>query len=158
MATTIRRAEERDVTPVSRIWHEGWRDAHEGRVPQELYRFRTAETYPDRVRTRLPHTWVAERDGEVIGFVVVIDDELEQLYVDAAARGTGAARDLMDAALTSLRESGSPRAWLAVVAENARARAFYEKSGWVDAGPIDYDAEVEGGTVAVPCRRYERAL
>ena len=50
------------------------------------------------------------------------------------------------------------RAWLAVAAGNARARRFYERSGWRDAGAFDYAAEIAGGTIAVPCRRYERRL
>jgi hypothetical protein len=45
--------------------------------------------------------------------------------------------------------------WLAVVAGNARARRFYERNGWRDAGAIDYAAEIRGGTLPVPCRRYE---
>ena len=49
-------------------------------------------------------------------------------------------------------------AWLAVVAGNARARRFYEKSGWHDAGGFDYPAEIKGGTIPVPSRRYEKGL
>jgi hypothetical protein len=33
------------------------------------------------------------------------------------------------------RANGHRKAWLAVVAGNARARAFYERAGWVDEGP-----------------------
>jgi ribosomal protein S18 acetylase RimI-like enzyme len=50
------------------------------------------------------------------------------------------------------------RAWLAVVAGNVRARRFYERQGWQDAGPFDYFAEVGGGTFTVPCHRYEKQL
>jgi hypothetical protein len=50
------------------------------------------------------------------------------------------------------------RAWLAVVAGNGRARRFYERSGWSDAGAFEYAAEITGGTMLVPCRRYEKAL
>jgi hypothetical protein len=47
------------------------------------------------------------------------------------------------------------RAWLAVVAGNARARAFYERHGWRDAGPFIYHAETEAGAFPVPSHRYE---
>lgn len=49
-------------------------------------------------------------------------------------------------------------AWLSVAVGNARARRFYERSGWTDAAPIDYRAEIAGGTLPVPCRRYEKRV
>ena len=45
-------------------------------------------------------------------------------------------------------------AWLSVVAGNTRARRFYERNGWLDARAHDYQAEIRGGTIPVPCRRY----
>ena len=47
---------------------------------------------------------------------------------------------------------------LAVVAGNARARAFYERCGWRDAGPVDYTASSENGPVSVPCQRYAKRV
>jgi len=38
------------------------------------------------------------------------------------------------------------------------ARRFYEKSGWRDAGGFDYGAEIRGGTIPVPSRRYEKRV
>ena len=57
-----------------------------------------------------------------------------------------------------VRANGHRRAWLAVVAGNARARAFYERAGWVDEGPFEYAAAAEDGAITVPCRRYAKAL
>jgi ribosomal protein S18 acetylase RimI-like enzyme len=51
-----------------------------------------------------------------------------------------------------------PVAWLVVVAGNVRARRFYERQGWSDAGPVDYHAPIEGGTLVVPMRRYEKRV
>jgi hypothetical protein len=45
-------------------------------------------------------------------------------------------------------------AWLAVVPGNARARRFYERSGWADDGGFDYVA----GEITVPCRRYVKRV
>jgi formylglycine-generating enzyme required for sulfatase activity len=45
-----------------------------------------------------------------------------------------------------------------VVAGNARARAFYERSGWVDEGPFLYSAGAEDGRVDVACHRYVKDL
>ena len=57
-----------------------------------------------------------------------------------------------------VRMNGHPGAWLAVVAGNARARAFYERAGWRDEGPFDYAAASEGKTIVVPCHRYTKAV
>ncbi|HET8645160.1 MAG TPA: GNAT family N-acetyltransferase, partial [Vicinamibacteria bacterium] len=95
--------------------------------------------------------------GAVVGFVTVIDDEVEQIYVARGARGT----DVANALLRHAEEEIAGRyevAWLAVVTGNARARRFYERNGWQDAGRLDYQAEVAGGTIPVPSRRYEKRL
>lgn len=154
----VRPAAPADVAEIAHIWHEGWADGHAGHVPEQLYRHRTAASYPPRVQQRLPTTWVLEVDGGVRGFVVVVDDEVEQVYVDAPARGTGGAGLLLAHAESEVAAAGHTRAWPAVVAGNARARAFYERSGWLDVGPVDYPAETAIGTVVVPCRRYEKTL
>jgi hypothetical protein len=41
---------------------------------------------------------------------------------------------------------------------NARARRFYERNGWYDAGDLAYQAQIAGGSITVPCRRYEKHL
>ena len=51
------------------------------------------------------------------------------------------------------------RAWLAVVAGNARARRFYERNGWSDVDPFDNPAwTTSGATIPVPARRYEKRV
>ena len=69
-----------------------------------------------RTGQRVPATWVAEVAGSVVGFVVVIDDEVEQIYVAAPARGTGVAGMLLDRAEDVIAAAGHGVAWLAVVA------------------------------------------
>lgn len=153
--TIVRKATSNDVDAIARIWYTGWLDAHLGNVPPELIRYRSRESFTPRSRDRIATTWVAELDGQVVGFVVVADDELEQIYVDAAARGTGIAGRLLRQAESEIRNAGHRKAWLAVVVRNARARSFYARLGWRDAGPFDYLAETEDGPLAVPCHRYE---
>ncbi|GAA3396789.1 hypothetical protein GCM10020369_74690 [Cryptosporangium minutisporangium] len=143
---------------IAEVWHLGWADAHLGRVPDALLAHRTFEDLVRRVPIRLDVTTVAEVKDEVVGFTVVYGDELEQLYVADAARGSGVATALLRHAETVIG-AAHRRAWLAVVDGNLRARRFYERSGWRDAGPFDYRAFTEDGTtVAVPARRYVRDL
>jgi GNAT superfamily N-acetyltransferase len=97
---------------------------------------------------------VAVLNEAIAGFVLVVDDEVEQVYVAANHRGTGIAGALMREAERRVRANGHARGWLAVVAGNARARAFYERSGWHNEGPFVYEAVAGEGTVGVPSLRY----
>jgi GNAT superfamily N-acetyltransferase len=143
------------VAAVARIWHLGWNDGHLGHVPPELVAHRQPEQFVGRARDRIDGMWVAESHGQPVGFVVVKGDEVEQLYVDGAARGTGVAAMLLRKAEAEIRGAGHRRAWLAVVAGNRRARSFYARLGWRDSGPFSYLAETEAGSFAVPSHRYE---
>jgi GNAT superfamily N-acetyltransferase len=153
----LRRALDADAEAIASLWHQGWADGHLGHVPEALLEHRRLEDFRRRVPPRLPLTTVAVLDGGVAGFVMVHEDEVEQLYVAAAARGRGVAAVLFRAAERTIAARFEV-AWLAVAEGNARARRFYEKSGWRDAGALDYAAEITGGTLAVPCRRYEKRV
>jgi GNAT superfamily N-acetyltransferase len=155
---SLRQGRPEDAGAVAELWRLGWRDGHLGFVPQELIEARTDESFRARAAERIGEMTVAVVDGEIAGFVLVVDDEVEQVYVSAAHRGTGVADALLAEAERRVRASGHARAWLAVVAGNARARAFYERAGWRDEGPFDYGAAGGNGTIAVPCRRYTKQV
>jgi len=150
----LRRGNEQDARDIAEIWHLGWQDGHQGFVPQELLTTRTEESFRARASKRAGEATLAVVSGAVAGFVIVVDDEVEQLYVAAHYRGTGVADALMREAERQVRANGHCKAWLAVVAGNARARAFYERAGWHDEGPFEYAAAAENGTILVPCHRY----
>lgn len=152
---TIRRAADADAVSVARIWHAGWEDGHLGHVPPELLPFRTPEHFLARTPERIPQMWVAEDPTGIAGFVVVRNDEVEQLFVDRPARGGGVATMLLRRGEDEIRRAGHTRAWLAVVAGNRRARRFYERCGWRDTGAFTYMAETAAGPFAVPSCRYE---
>jgi GNAT superfamily N-acetyltransferase len=126
-------------------------------VPDSLLPHRELAHFRARVPPRVAGTTVATIGAGIVGFVTVRDDEVEQLYVAASARGRGVATPLLRHAENQIAR-GYPVAWLAVVAGNARARRFYERCGWRDAGAFDYAAETPGGTIPVPCHRYEKPL
>ncbi|MDY7083850.1 MAG: GNAT family N-acetyltransferase [Actinomycetota bacterium] len=143
-----------DAPAIARIWEAGWRDGHLGNVPDALTRARTPETFRARAADRISGTTVAVEGDEVAGFVMVVADEVEQVYVDAAFRGGGVARVLLAEAERQVAAAGHRVAWLAVVPGNARARRFYEREGWTDEGAFDHTAS----GVRVPCRRYTKAV
>ena len=152
----LRKGSQEDARDIAEIWHLGWRDGHLGFVPQELVEARTAESFRARAAQRVGETTVAVVDGEIAGFVMVVDDEVEQIYVAASHRGTGVAGELLSEAERQVRGNGHSKAWLAVVAGNRRARAFYERSEWQDEGPFVYAAASESGPISVPCHRYTK--
>ncbi|MDP9793528.1 GNAT superfamily N-acetyltransferase [Catenuloplanes nepalensis] len=156
MVIELRAAVADDVEGIARLWHRGWHDGHAGSVPDALVAVRTPESFPPRVTGRLPRTTVAADGAALAGFIVVAGDEVEQVYVAAAYRGTGVAATLLSEAERQVATAGHGTAWLAVAPGNARARRFYERQGWSDDGEFDFRAEVGESVLLVPVRRYVR--
>jgi GNAT superfamily N-acetyltransferase len=141
----VRSADDGDVETMAAIYvnaaREGW--AHifgeSGLValqpPVDRLRAELASTDPRR------QVLVAEREGRVIGFAVVQPSrdgdadgiqvgELDQFYSDPVVWGQGVGRELMAAAIETLRENGFTEATLWVAEENNRPRQIYEVAGW----------------------------
>ena len=157
--TSIRPAGDADMAAVADLWHEGWHAGHAGHVPDGLTAARTVAAFHERTPSRVADTTVAvDASGQLAGFVMVVGDEVEQVFVGPAARGSGVARVLLTEAERQVAAGGSSEAWLAVVAGNARARRFYEKCGWVDGGELPYEVTAGGRTWTSPCRRYTKGL
>ena len=157
-AVVVRPASVADATAIARIWREGWADGHAGHVPEALVAERAPASFGPRALERIDRTWVAERGGLVAGFVVVVDDEVEQVYVGRDWRGGGVAERLLRQAEAVIGAGGPRTAWLAVVAGNTRARRFYTRLGWRDRGEFTYQAQTATGTFPVPTHRYEREV
>jgi GNAT superfamily N-acetyltransferase len=112
-----------------------WQAAYAHVVPAE----RLAELSVER-RARQWRDWpplLAESGDVIVGFVSVgasrdadADGELFAIYVDPDYWGSGVGRKLIAAGEERLRELGHVEAILWVLADNARARRFYERSGW----------------------------
>lgn len=156
----LRPATRHDRDAIVRIWATGWRDAHEGHVPAELTAARPPASFRAHFAERIDRTTVLEVDGDVAGFVTVVDDEVEQLYLDRDWRGSGVANLLLAEAERRVADADYDRAWLAVVAGNTRARRFYHRAGWRDDGEAVYAAFAGSGgsPVSVLVRRYVKDL
>jgi putative acetyltransferase len=147
-----------DAATVADIWHRGWHLAHARHAPEGLTAARTRHAFDERAATRVADTTVAELAGCVVGFVMVVGDEVEQVYVDPDHHGAGIAGPLLDEAERQVADAGHGQAWLAVVTGNVRARRFYEKRGWADDGDLPYEVTAGGTTYVSPCRRYVKAV
>jgi putative acetyltransferase len=157
----LRPATRDDVEAVAAVFHQGWHEVHPGRVPDGLTERRTLEAFRDRVTQRIAETeetTVADVDGVVAGFVMVSDDEAEQVYVDRAYRGTTVATLLLAEAERQIAAAGHDIAFLVVVRGNDRAQAFYARQGWVDEGDIDYPVTALGEHFISPCRKFTKRV
>jgi GNAT superfamily N-acetyltransferase len=85
---------------------------------------------------------VAERDGEVVGFVNYVLHPstwgtaeacyLEDLFVSPAVRGSGTGRALIEAVLERARSCGWDKVYWHTRRDNARARALYDSLAKAD--------------------------
>jgi ribosomal protein S18 acetylase RimI-like enzyme len=148
---TLRAALPEDAPTIAEI-------CHLGHVSQELIEARHEDSFRTRAAQRVNDTTLAVVQGRIAGFVMVVDNEVEQLYVSAHHRGEGVADMLMAHAEQRIKDAGYSSAWLAVVAGNARARKFYKRRGWSDSGLFEYAAAGKQGPMPVPSRRYVKDL
>jgi GNAT superfamily N-acetyltransferase len=100
------------------------------------------DVYPAPDGFRRMAIWVAEVDGEIVGWANTsaepVDDapydlKLEGLYVLDAFHGTGVGQALLDAAI------GDRHAYLWALDDNPRAHAFYRRNGFVPDGVEQFD-------------------
>ncbi len=142
-----------DVDVVAELHVESWRVAYRGIVPDDLldgepFRASRFERWRSRRFDDEPQgcaTLVAELDGAVVGFADVGPErpqadgrergwgEVYAFYLHPSAWGSGAAAPLMAACVQRLADAGFADAALWVFRDNARARAFYARTGWVHA-------------------------
>jgi ribosomal protein S18 acetylase RimI-like enzyme len=154
----VRAAEEFEIDPLANLWYDGWQDAHARIVPAELARHRTLESFKQRLQSALSSVRVVGPPGQPVGFCMVKDDEVYQLYVSGAARGSGIAAVLLGDAEARLAASGVPTAWLACAIGNDRAARFYEKNGWRRVGTMINRLETPDGPFGLEVWRYEKHL
>jgi len=162
----VRSATAADAEAIAAVQRHGWQVAYRDIFPaEELAQGGFVQL--ERWRARLadpPPGWavfVAERDGAVVGFAAVGPSrdergigELYAIYVDPDAWSTGAGRALIDQCEEQLSgDYGDATLW--VLEDNPRARAFYERAGWLPDGAGK--AEERWG-VRAPEVRYRKEL
>ena len=119
-----RRATVADIPAMSRIRLAVTENAlsNPARITEAMYR-----DYLDA----LGRGWVAEEDGEIIGFSYAdrTDSSIWALFVDPVREGRGAGKRLLRLAVDWLFELGHPEVRLGTAA-HTRADRFYAAQGW----------------------------
>ncbi|MDP9243440.1 MAG: GNAT family N-acetyltransferase [Actinomycetota bacterium] len=167
----IRPAKERDARQIASVHVRGWQAAYQDMVPQPTLDSLSEAAYEDRWRRGLrdplaeDRTFVAVEGERVVGVAstgLCRDDdqpigtaELFLVYVDPDRIATGIGRELLRHAERDLAARGYLRATLWVLAENNRARRFYQIAGWRADGS-DHALDMSGEAVVEV--RYEREL
>ena len=94
------------IPAIAKLWHDGWYEAHKTIVPEALTKLRTLDSFETRAAAHLPETRIATSGGTLLGFCMIQSDELYQLYVSPAARGTGTAQALVKDAEAEIANRG----------------------------------------------------
>jgi GNAT superfamily N-acetyltransferase len=176
---TVRVATPDDAADIVRINVHGWRRAYVGIVPDDVLAAMNVADRIERYRHRMRQpsqfeSLVAIEAGAVVGYTSLGPYRIGQhegvlsrrvgevvaIYVDPPRWSTGAGRVLMDAALHRLAERGFRSVRLWVLADNTRARRFYERAGFApDGARASYPIGRPDGTVVdLPELRYARVL
>ncbi len=134
MATTIRPLRASDEAEWRRLW-TGYLEFYEASVPEEVYQTTFARLLGDD-----PHDFyglIAEQDGKSIGLTHYLFHRhcwrvenviyLQDLYVDPAARGTGAGRALIEAVYAAGDAAGCSSVYWLTQDFNATARQLYDR-------------------------------
>ncbi len=103
-----------------------------------------ARYYASRLDAETGAVLVAELDGTLVGFVYLEYEALEyamllenaafihDLYVERDARGAGAGKMLIEAAVDAGKQLGAGKVVLSVAAKNSMAHAFFRHVGFRD--------------------------
>lgn len=119
---SIRMASEADFDALTDLWERSARSSHAFMDDDEFVELRP------RIRDLLlpsMDVWVAESEGETLGFVGARDEHVELLYIAPEAQGHGIGPQL----LTHLAGGDGPRS-VEVYADNAVGLGFYLSQGF----------------------------
>lgn len=132
-------------------WAELWRAYlafYETTLPDEQY----DDTWARLLHDTAVHGLAARRDGAVIGITHFLFHAhcwttapscyLQDLFVEQAARGTGAGRMLIEAVADRAREKAAARMYWMTQAGNATARRLYDAIAR-ESGFVKYDYKLD---------------
>jgi GNAT superfamily N-acetyltransferase len=132
-ALIVRSVAPADFAQWSPLW-EGYNSFYERVVPTEV----TAMTWSRFFDAYEPvHAMVAEKDGQLLGLVHYLFHRntamiaptcyLQDLFTNAAARGKGVGRALIEAVYQRAKAAGSPRVYWMTHETNLPAMKLYDK-------------------------------
>ena len=128
-----------DRKQISFVYEQSWKTAYRGIIPDDYLDSIPAGRWAAKVDIATWHTLVCLEDGNIIGTSSFSESRFEvfkgygeiiSIYLLPEYVGKGYGRQLMERALSELKKAGYFKAFLWVLEENSKARAFYEKMGF----------------------------
>jgi ribosomal protein S18 acetylase RimI-like enzyme len=132
----IRPAAAADSTAIVDLVRESWLAANQNLLPGDaVAKLAQSTNLAGFVAGEWQSIRVAEVDGLIVGAVGVNPaGVIWMLYVLPGYQGYGVGSALYDDAIGTLKEAGSRKAMLEVLAANENAVAFYRARGWIPEG------------------------
>ncbi len=118
----IRKSNNQDTEAIFSVWNKASSLAH-----PFLEKDFVEQVKKDMLEIYIPNaeTWVYEKEGEVVGFISMLDNEIGGLFVEPEEHSNGIGTELVDyvsGQFDSLE--------VEVFEDNSIGRAFYEKYGF----------------------------
>ncbi len=144
----LRLAAAADAAAIAHVHRESWRTTYSGILPHDVIAAQAGRKTAAEWHRRLSEgparesTWIAERGGEIVGFVSCgaarhrlesLEAEIYALYVLQAHQRGGVGRELVRACARHFVRRGEFGFYLWVLKAN-RARLFYEALGGREIG------------------------
>lgn len=160
----IRTMQPGDIDHVSRIYALSWKAAFRGIVPQ-TYLDALPENRWSPILAKSPFaSLVLLEEGQYVGtssFGSARDEsmpgwgEIVSIYLLPEYYGQGYGKKLLNAVISALAQKGYEDVYLWVLADNMRARSFYEKNHFQHNGDTKF---TDIGGAQLPEMRYERRI
>ena len=134
----IRKAIPQDAWGLAHVHSLSWQAAYAGLMDPEFLKTRTPEhSYNVFSQNGWDLVWLAEQDGQIIGFCRIGESEencgeIEALYLLPQFQHQGIGRQLIQAGIEQLRLRGYRRIICWVLKSNQNARQFYQRCGFIE--------------------------
>ena len=133
---TVRHADATDSDEIAALVREAWLAANRDLLPGDSL---AKIEHSNRLAGFVAGEWLSVRvavvEGRIVGAVGVNPaGVIWMLYVHPAYQGCGVGSTLYENAIGQMKEAGSRKAQLEVLAANENAVAFYRARGWVPEG------------------------
>ncbi len=145
----IRQASAADAPALRAILHDTFESTWRPQITEAAAQAFLREDRPAAYVGRRGQAFrVAERDGQVVGFVDWEGDFVNALHVRSSHARTGVGAALMDVAEAQIAAAGLPAVRLETDTFNVRSQAFYRSRGYVEAAHYP-DEEWKSGLVTL---------
>ena len=118
-----------ELEKVVAVWHDTRKQTHTAMkldAERDVTLDDSRRIFREHIASRC-QIWVAERNGDVVGFVAICGSYIDRMYVNPIDQGCGVGTALLEKA----RELSPAGLELHTHRANLRARAFYEKHGFL---------------------------